>query len=58
MCVRGGEAIPPPAPTVASNLQPVLHHAGVAQVSKETYYSVKRDLLLTAMDLPSCIMLA
>jgi hypothetical protein len=56
--VRGGEAIPPPAPTVASNLQPVLHHAGVAQVSKETYYSVKRDLLLTAMDLPSCIMLA
>ena len=29
MCVRGGEAFPPPSPTGASNLQPVLHHAGV-----------------------------
>jgi len=27
-CVCGGE-IPPPSPTGASNLQPVLHHAGV-----------------------------
>jgi hypothetical protein len=29
MCVRGGEAIPPPSSTGASNQQPVLHHAGV-----------------------------
>jgi len=27
--VRRGEAFPPPSPTGASNLQPVLHHAGV-----------------------------
>ena len=25
----GGRVIPPPSPTGASNLQPVLHHAGV-----------------------------
>ena len=28
MCA-GGRVIPPPSPTGASNLQPVLHHAGV-----------------------------